>query len=272
MKICLSCGQVAENTDAFCPRCGKPLPISAAASPAPVYVLQVPSSPPPSADELPAMARFGTASLLGMIAFLVSTASGVMAIIYLRGAILINTTTHTVKISSNVIPLLWISAGVEAVSLAILIGSLYHYRQVFVDLRARASTFSTPATLSGLAMAGAALLIIGSFVEVQYTAGLIGCLNQPGATTASCAGGGAAVASLGLVGLAAIVFFIGLIGVLIGVWRIGVRYRTELPRIGSVLSIFPYVNWIGMLLNYLGAAEIRSRLQGAGASGSGGAG
>ncbi len=271
MKVCLSCGQVAENPDAFCPRCGKPLPASTAASPAAVYVYQMPSAPSPSADELPLMERFGTASLLGLLAFLVSTASGAVAIVYLRGAILINATNHAVTISSNVVPLLWFSAGVEAISLAILIGSLYYYRHAFVGLRDRAPTFSTPATLAVLAMAGAALLIVASFVEVQYTVGLIHCLNQPGATAGSCAGGRAVLASLALVGVAAIVFFIGLVGVLIGVWRVGVRYRTDLPRIGSVLSIFPYINWIGMLLNYLGAAQIRSRLRGGGGPGSGGA-
>ncbi|MFZ0699353.1 MAG: DUF973 family protein [Thermoplasmata archaeon] len=270
MKVCLACGQVAENTDAFCPRCGTPLPASAAATPAPVYVYQMPAPPPPSPEEWPSMERFRTASLLGMIAFLISTASGAVAIVYLRGALLLNTTHNTVTISSNVIPLLWFSAGVEAISLAILIGSLYYYRQAFVGLRDRASTFSTPATLAVLAIVGAAILIAGALVEVQYTVGVINCLNQPGGTTNSCVGGRAVLASLGLVGVAAIVFFIGLLGGLIGVWRVGVRYQTDLPRIGAVLSIFPYINWIGMLLNYVGAAQIRSRLRGGRGPGPGG--
>lgn len=271
MIVCLNCGQLAQNTDAFCPRCGRPLPASASSATVPSPIYQTPSPSPPGPEELPAIGHFSIASLLGIIAFLISTAFGAIAVLYLRGAVIVRGPNNTVTISQNLIPLLWTSAGIEAVSLAILIVALLYFRSTFASLSGVVRTFSTPATLAVVAIVGAALLIVAVFVEVNYTTGLINCLNQPGATGSGCTTGGALLGSLGLVALAAVVFVIGLIGVLIGIWRVGVRYQKDLPRIGAVLAIIPYVNWIGMLLNYIGAADIRARLRGGGGPGPGGA-
>lgn len=271
MIVCLNCGQVTQNTDAFCPRCGKPLPPSSAASvpSATVYTIPAPAAPGP--EEMPAVEHFGTASLLGMIAFLISTASAAIALVYLRSVITVRGSNNTIAISQNLIPILWGSAGIEAVSLVILIGAFVYYRKAFTALAPRAPTFSTPATLTVVAIVGAALLIVAAFLEANYTVVLINCLNQPGATASSCVNGRGLLASLGVVALAAIIFLVGMLGTLVGVWRVGVRYQKDLPRIGAVLSIFPYVNWIGMLLNYMGATDIRTRLRGGGGPGAGGA-
>jgi hypothetical protein len=202
-----------------------------------------------------------------MIAFLISTASGVIGIVYLRDAFVIGSSGNTVTISTNVVPYLWVAAGIDAVSFAILIGSFLFYRKSFVGLAPHASAFSTPATFAIIAMVGAAILIPGAVVEAGYSANLIQCLNQTGNTASSCLAAHPLLGSLALIGVAGLLFFIGLIGVLVGVWRVGVRYQRDLPKAGAVLSIFPYVNWIGMLLNYVGAREILTRLRGGGGPG-----
>ncbi len=217
MKVCLSCGQVAENTDAFCPRCGKSLPVGGPLPPTPGYVYPPPTPPGPNPDETPSIRMFRTACRFGMIAFLISTATSVIGVVYLRRLLTITGSGHTVTVDPSLIPYVWAVTGIEAVSLAVLIVSFVYFRRAFAGWEPRASTFSTPRAGSFLGIVGAAILIPACLLTANYASGFLHCLGQAGTTAASCFAANQIYAPFGLALVAGFLLFVGLIGTLVGV-------------------------------------------------------
>jgi hypothetical protein len=91
----------------------------------------------------------------------------------------------------------------------------------------------------------------------------------------SCAGSGVPIPSscllsntfwggVALLGLGGLLAFVGYIGVLLGIWRLGTRYADAMFKVGAILLIIPYINLIGAILILIGARTARRKVEGAG--------
>ena len=67
------------------------------------------------------------------------------------------------------------------------------------------------------------------------------------------------IGAAGISLLGALLALIGLIGIWLGLWRLGTRYDTVLFKVGMVLSIFPYINLVGYILIIIAAWGVRKR-------------
>lgn len=154
-----------------------------------------------------------------------------------------------------------ISVNLTAFLLAVVFGSLgfafvlielWLYRRAFQTLTTVDSRFSTPGTLALTAAIGVVLVALGAL-------GLVAVFYQ----AISCAAGGpittACLNVAGLLGLgvlvliAGIIAFIGYVGVLVGIWRLGTRYRDGRFKAGAVLLLLPFLSFVGAILIWIAA-------------------
>lgn len=159
------------------------------------------------------------------------------------------------RVTSGFLALTFTSVGLEFV-VVLLLWSAYR------KLAALDPRFSTPAKMTLLL--AIAVVIVGAalyplLVQVNST---FGCLeNNMGNTTAAsgCLSGTFAALILVLV-LAAILALVGFIGMLLGLWRVGTRYQSSTIKAGTILLIFPVLNFVGAILILVGAHSARGSL------------
>ena len=145
-----------------------------------------------------------------------------------------------------VITVIAVSATVEAVG-------LYLYRSAFVTLAPVDRRFSTPGALALVAIVGLVLAVLGVCLLLIALYHAVQCAGSGNPVTQACLFTGTFWASLALLAVGGIVAVVGLIGVLLGIWRLGTRYRQSLFKVGAVLLIFPYLNLVGAILIWAGA-------------------
>ena len=117
----------------------------------------------------------------------------------------------------------------------------------------------TPATLALLAIIGAVLVFAGLLWILGQAHQWFQCAAGVTPIPTSCVSVGPLVGAAGLVVVGAIVYVVGLIGIWLGLWRLGTRYNTSLFKIGMVLIIFPFLDIVGFILIIVAARDARSR-------------
>lgn len=143
---------------------------------------------------------------------------------------------------------------------ALSAAAIYCARQGFVRLRSEDPRFSTPATLALLAIVGILVLVLGLAVLFSSVAALLQCAGGTTPVPARCVNVGALLGGVALLFVGAVLGLIGLIGTVLGLWRLGDRYDNSLLKAGAVLWIFPILNLVGVLLILLALREVRHRL------------
>ena len=126
------------------------------------------------------------------------------------------------------------------------------FRFVFRQLRSVDASFSVPAVFALLAIAGT----LGWAVVIDA---IFAALTSPGPFPF--------LVISGLVSVVLAIQLAGLIGVAIGIWRLGTRYDRWTVQTGAVLLVLPYVGVAGAVLILLGARSARRTVVGPTASG-----
>ena len=120
-------------------------------------------------------------------------------------------------------------------------------------------TFRTPAVLSLLALIGIAFSLVGAALVLNGLYAAEACVGAGNPITRACLLTGPFWAGIAFAAIGGVLALIGLIGVLLGLWRVGTRYQDSLIHVGTFLLIFPYLNVVGAVLILASASSQRSR-------------
>jgi len=155
---------------------------------------------------------------------------------------------------------LYLIVALTGISVVVGLLELWMYRRAFVELRGVDDRFSTPATLVFVAIVSVLCAAgIGSALAVVVFEG-IACAGVGNLVTGTCANLSLVWTLIGLLVIAAIGAFIGYIGLLVGIWRLGSRYEDGLFKIGAVFLIIPLLNVVGVVLIVVAARAARSKI------------
>jgi hypothetical protein len=158
------------------------------------------------------------------------------------------------------------SSGVDLLVLAsvggLLVGivTLLLFRRGFSTLAYYDSRFETPAKLVIVEILGVILVFFGAISVFSTLLSAIQCANGA-PITSTCISIGSLEGGLALLVIGGIIAFVGYIGLLIGIWRLGTIYDDSKFQVGAVLLIIPLLNVVGAILIAIAAHEHRSTLE-----------
>ncbi len=260
MAFCTSCGATVPPGGAFCPSCGAGVagagaPPTAGVPPPPTFgyagvpfaAAVAPITPAVRAADLRALTWIRLAAILGII-------GGVLGYAELfAGSFsnLFNVTAATGggRVLSNPSVLVYAYIGVGG---AIGLAELFILRFGFRTLSGHDREFSTPSTLTLVAIVSVAVLLVGVSLLFAALAQAISCVGAGNAITTGCLFTGLFWASLAVLLIGAIAALVGYIGgVLLGTWRLGRRFDETLFKVGAILLIF--LPFVGSILILIGA-------------------
>jgi hypothetical protein len=281
-RFCPFCGQPIVAGGTFCPSCGAAVsatgaaagsagasappppgwggtPIQGAVPFAPSFAMRpgTPASASRPAD-LHALSNVTIAAVLALI-------GGVLSLVVLFGTnvasfLAVSTAGSggtTLSLDLTALYLFAITAGVGVV-LSII--ELVLYRQAFHTLAPHDTRFSTPSTLVLLAIIGIIIVVLGAAYLLYALYQAVLCAGAGNPLTGTCLSTASLLEAVGLIGVAAILAFVGWIGLLIGIWRLGSRYEEGLFKVGAVLLIFPVLNLVAAILILVAARSAREKL------------
>jgi len=276
-RFCAYCGRPLAANAAFCSSCGAavggaPPPAGSAAfsvapatSGAPTYSPYAPTYPVPggsqttfgSADQS-ALSSVSLAAILGLVGAVLSIVQlfFTSAFSFLGVSSAGSGTSLTLNLTA-----LYLVVAVGAVGIILVLLELWLYRRAFVTLGRQDTRFSTPATMVLVALVALAIivLVLVALVDVIYQA--IVCAGSGNPITSACIDVGTVLGLAAVLGVTAIVAFIGVIGLLIGIWRLGTRYDEAMFKVGAILFIFPVLNFVALILILVAARSASRRLQ-----------
>jgi hypothetical protein len=244
---------------AFCAACGAPSTVpppaatpSFAGYPAapypPTYGTGLPVPPPDRAAERFALTNVQYAAVLTLAGVAVGVVSD--TVLFASGA------------ASSTAGLLGNSSYYALTAFAAIFGiieALLYYR-AFARLADRDLRFRTPATLTLVLAITTGLVSLILFVTLEQLLAAQTCLNNSTSTNATGCISRDRVGGLVLAVLIGIVAFVGFIGLLIGIWRLGGKYEDSKFKVGAVLLLFPFLDLVGAILILLAAREAIHRL------------
>jgi uncharacterized membrane protein YidH (DUF202 family) len=174
--------------------------------------------------------------------------------------------TSTLTVSSGVV---WTLVALVVLASAIGLAGLLFYRRCFDQLRSIDRDFSTPSTLTVVLMAGLVLLVVAVVALAATLVSVNGC-TFGGPTPPACATNvfSTLVLDIVVLGVAGILSLVGLIGLLLGIWRVGTRYNSTLLHVAAILYVIPFASFVAPILTFLEARAIERRIA-AGPSGPG---
>ncbi len=115
----------------------------------------------------------------------------------------------------------------------------------------------------GTGALGASLQIAGVLAVAVTAVLLVVAVILSGMSSTSSAGQGlsgtiAFIAGLGVIVIGAVIWFVGIILVLIGFYRIGNTYNNNLVEIGAIMYLF--MGFIGAILLFIGLSEVKDSI------------
>lgn len=278
-RFCTHCGRPVLATSSFCSACGAPVGWAAPpplSSPGGALPPAYPSSPPPFAPRYstatslyPPSPASPASDLSALSSVILATAIGLFGAAL--GLVELLTTPATTILSSASTSsgttlsvdfgALYLVLAYTAVGLALGLLELWMYRQAFQTLSSQDRSFSTPAsaTLAAIIALLFIVLIGVAFVGVVIQAGACAGPGRP--ITSACLNEGTVLALLAVLGIVAIVALVGYLGLLVGIWRLGTRYRDGKFRIGAILLLLPVADLVGMALILVAAHAARAQVQ-----------
>lgn len=273
-RFCTHCGAPLAPGSAFCSSCGSPVEGSV---PAPTYgtpaagvptAFPYPGAPLPPAPYL-SSAAYGSARYQAADGRALSTVS-TAAILAIVGTILSFATLFTTpalsllgdassgsSVSTGVAVAVLFGVLLSA-SLAISLVQLWLFRSAFSDLAPIDSRFSTPRTLVLVAMIGFVLVLLGFVGLIVVVFQPNTCTSGGSSATSPCVNLGASLGFLALLAVGGITVFVGYIGLLVGIWRLGTRYDEGLFKAAAILLIL--IPFVGAILLLIAARSSRKRM------------
>jgi hypothetical protein len=158
------------------------------------------------------------------------------------------------------VPPLWVTLALVAGGSGVALAETLAFFSAFRGLACFDYRFSAPSRFAFLLLIGELVVLFGGVVLTAFLYGAIQCAGSGHAVPSSCIDLATFWAGFALLGIGSIVTLVGYVGVAVGVWRLGTRYRVRLFRIGAVLLLIPYVSGLGSALVALGARRQLRRL------------
>jgi hypothetical protein len=156
-------------------------------------------------------------------------------------------------------------AGIEDILMVVLLGalitlvSLILYAISFNSFRKTGPGFGGPMALVIIGLVGLLLVLVGFGIVLSDFFSAVACAGA--GASSSCIDvsqiAGAVLAILGGLFLA----FLGWIGLLIGIYRVGKRYDSTVTKVGAILSIIPIIGFAAPILIFIGTHQILRRIQ-----------
>lgn len=176
--------------------------------------------------------------------------SGIVGVVFevgggLTGLLSVSRTSAGTTIS---LPSPWVWVAYLGVLAAFDLAVLVLMRSAFRGLAPIDGRFSTPATLSTVALIGAVIALAGAGILLAAVYQAVSCAGAGQPLTSGCIPRGVFFGGIVLILAGALAAVIGFIGILIGVWRLGDRHGESLFKVAAILLIFPFVNIVGAIL------------------------
>lgn len=206
-----------------------------------------------SAVDARAMEMATLASVIGLVAVIAT-----YILPYAFGA-----SVFGVSYSTSHLPAQSAFAGLIALTVvggAISCVQFWFWRKAFKPIAEHDPGLKTPAGLSLLAIIGAAMVIAGLAWLLGVLSQWVQCANGVTPIPTNCITFGPAIGALALLVIGGIIAFVGLIGIWLGLWRFGTRYKESMFKIGMFCIIFPFIDIAGFILLILAARAVRARV------------
>jgi uncharacterized protein DUF973 len=285
-RPCPRCGGLAPLGATFCPFCGTSLAAPLAGGPAPnppspgQYVMSGPPIAPPYgtvtpppwppgggyAAPFPPSPNPSTWAIdRGALTYLLWAAilwlfSGAVSLVLLSSTtylhvVTVNATGSSFAFEPPFYVILVVSGALTIVQVLLL-------RAAFHQLAPIDGRFSTSSKLALLLIVGFVLVLVGLIPLTIGAQGISGCITNSTNSTLSpnCPGLGDLVLGGLVVLVGGILTLVGYIGCIIGIWRFGSRYQTDLFKVGAILLIIPVLSVVGAILILVGSHSARERL------------
>ncbi len=160
------------------------------------------------------------------------------------------------------VPPLWVAIALAISGAIIAIAEILAFRAAFGGLAYFDRRFATPAKLASLMLIGSLVVLVAGVVLLDFLYGAVQCAGTGNVVPASCISLSTLWLGLALAGVGGLVTLVGYLGVVVGVWRLGGRYRVGLFRVGAVLLLIPFVSALGSIIVAFGAWRHLLRLEG----------
>ncbi len=257
-SFCERCGAPRNPGAAFCGSCGAPF--AAVAAPLP------PGTYPPGFQQLGGFAPGSGAGVeeralrsVTWAALIALVGSIVSLVVLFSGALTLSVDTtsggSTSSLGSGAE--LWLELAVVVIALVFVLAEVGLFRSAFRTLAPQDPRFRTPASLALLLLIALVLLLPIYAWTIVLIASVLSCTGSASTIPAACVSGALLAAALLLVAVA-IAAFVGYVGLLIGIWRLGSRFQDSRFKVGAVLLIFPLLNLVGAILILLAARAPRT--------------
>jgi hypothetical protein len=276
---CPVCGKPLAAEGAYCPWCGATVGRSTqqVAAPPPAafspwrslgrYAPYIPSRAVTGVSEashrntdVAALSTMTKAATFGIV----DSLGGIMLLIALRlypnalSVVTSNPTGSTLDLYTDPIYLI---LALALVGLVLVLFELLYCRIAFRTLSTHDSRFNLPGKFVLLSLIGTGLLglSIAAFVGLFYQA--VSCAGTGNPVPANCFSATGALGILILLAISSILSVVGFIGLMVGVWRLGARFKARGFSIGAILLFFPFINLAGWTLILLSGRASRRRIE-----------
>lgn len=151
--------------------------------------------------------------------------------------------------------------GIVIVGLAIAIVSYLFLRSGFARLRAVDGRFASTPTFAIVAIVGLVMVAAGLGVFLGWLLQLLSCAGSLSTIPSSCVNLGTLLGGVALLGIGGIILLVGVIGTVVGIWRLGDRYNDVLFKVGAILLIF--FGFVGAILLLIGVVRAERNVRAA---------
>jgi len=213
-----------------------------------------PRAPDSRAEDQGSLGKVQLAAILGLVGALLS----VIELFATPASSFIGVTTVGSGSSVSIdLSGLYFTVVFGIVGFVFLVLELVLYRQAFRTLSPVDPRFSTPSRLVMVLLIGLLIVILAGIAIFGVIYQAVQCAGPGNPITTACLNLGSVLGLLLLLVAAGIAAFVGFIGLLIGIWRLGTRYDEGLFKVGAILLIFPLLNIVGQILILLAARAAR---------------
>lgn len=136
------------------------------------------------------------------------------------------------------------------VGVLLMLGALTLYLLAFAKIRRNADGFGAPMVLTLLGLLGAFLLVLGAGLILGQVYSAVNC--AAGAAVGSCISLSTVAAGVYAILGGLFLAFLGWIGLILGLYRMGKRYDSGLTKVGAILYIIPFLNLVATILVFIG--------------------
>lgn len=221
---------------------------------------ETPEGGTPAGDpELEGIERVRWGALVGVLGI----ALGLLAPIVLLFAVGIGLSLFSAASGSLSVAI----ATLELIFLLPLVGALLLFVSFvlyvggFAKLRRADYTFSVPMGVSVVGIIGFLLLMLGFGLLVGEIFQVASC-GGPGVATSSCVTLSADAGTFAIAVLVGLLLgFVGWVGLILGLYRVGKRYSSGITKAGAILYIVPLVDIVAPILILVGTTSIAKMLR-----------